>query len=790
MKKSTILCSAVLAALVFSPAQAALAAETTEELSAAADTTVSDTASSAETSADLSVEMPSEDIVHSIEETDNSASDVDYSESESDTETVIGSDELDTLETDFTDEEDDNRETESSSETKAESTTDAADQSVQTATSESESANDETFEIETETETADTFEAGSVDLSEYENQNVAQFIVRMYDKFLQRTPDKTGLQHWYEQLVSGNADSASIVEQFINSTEFLNRNLSTDAYLNILYQGILGRSADTNGKQYWVNTLKKGVSRNYIASNFVDSGEFKKLCANYNIESGEFPLNERRDQDINLTEWVNGFYSSTLNRSGDAVGLNYWTGRLLDQISAGADLVVGFMFSDEYTAKNTSDDSFINTLYQAVLSRSADATGLTHWKTYLNNGVSRKYITNEVVKSNEFAKSCSRRNIEVGSVELTENRDQNYKLTTYCSSAYKNIIGRTATVNELNALTGKCLTGSINHITFPAYFFSSTAYTDKNKSAEDFINDVYAFLLNRSPSASELSTHLSDLSTIYENDRAAFMNNIISSSEYIRNVKAVSIQLGTDNWFQLGSHLFYYNSEGQVQTGWLRRNGKRFYLDPAKKGMIQTGWAYIDGYKFYFYDDGVMATDLDDIIGEQSSYYIHVYKWGNYVIVFAKDGDNGYIIPCKVMICSAGVNTPTGTYWTPATYRWLTMEGGSKAQWCTQILGDYLFHSVPYEVLDNTTLYNESMYNKLGTTQSAGCIRLQAGYAKWIYDHCGAGTEVYIDPYNNYGPFDKPYFETLPSWHTWDPTDPTANYLCDAYGCTHNIVMP
>ena len=75
------------------------------------------------------------------------------------------------------------------------------------------------------------------------------------------------------------------------------------------------------------------------------------------------------------------------------------------------------------------------------------------------------------------------------------------------------------------------------------------------------------------------------------------------------------------------------------------------------------------------------------------------------------------------------------------------------------------------------------MYNWLGTTQSLGCIRLRAGDAKWIYDNCSLGTHVNIDPNVNEGPFDKPAFEPLPSWHTWDPTDPTAHYLCQQNGC-------
>lgn len=195
----------------------------------------------------------------------------------------------------------------------------------------------------------------------------------------------------------------------------------------------------------------------------------------------------------------------------------------------------------------------------------------------------------------------------------------------------------------------------------------------------------------------------------------------------------------------------------------------------------ENTWRWIDGYKRYINSDGEIDTDVSRLV--TGPFYIKVYKWSNYLIVFAKDEYGNYTVPVKAMITSCGNGTPTGTYYSPNKFRWLTMVGGSKAQWCTQISGDYLFHSVPYRVADPTTLYTDLMYNYLGTTQSLGCIRLQAGDAKWIYDNCSLGTQIYITPYESGGPIDKPSFTPVPSWHTWDPTDPTIHYMCERYGC-------
>ena len=206
---------------------------------------------------------------------------------------------------------------------------------------------------------------------------------------------------------------------------------------------------------------------------------------------------------------------------------------------------------------------------------------------------------------------------------------------------------------------------------------------------------------------------------------------------------------------------------------------ERVEFNIAKR--LANTWIWKDGYKRYIGSNGEIENDVSRLV--KGPYLIKVYKWSNYLIVFAKDENGNYNVPVKAMVTSCGNNTPTGTYYTPNKFRWLTMVGGSKAQWCTQISGDYLFHSVPYRIQDPTTLYTDIMFNYLGTTQSLGCIRLQAGDAKWIYDNCSLGTQVNITPYESGGPIAKPEFHPIPAWHTWDPTDPNVQYLCKQYGC-------
>lgn len=191
----------------------------------------------------------------------------------------------------------------------------------------------------------------------------------------------------------------------------------------------------------------------------------------------------------------------------------------------------------------------------------------------------------------------------------------------------------------------------------------------------------------------------------------------------------------------------------------------------------KTGWYYEGGYKFY-YRNGEKQLDLDGILPKQSSYYIKVNRKACTVTVYAKDGNNGYIIPVKRFACSVGKpNTPTpvGTFYTPAKYRWHTLMGPSYGQYCTRITGNILFHSVAGK---NMTSYNLNAkdYNMLGQPASHGCVRLCVRDAKWIYDNCVLKTKVTIYDSDNPGPLGKPSTIKIPAGQTWDPTDPNIKH--------------
>lgn len=200
-------------------------------------------------------------------------------------------------------------------------------------------------------------------------------------------------------------------------------------------------------------------------------------------------------------------------------------------------------------------------------------------------------------------------------------------------------------------------------------------------------------------------------------------------------------------------------------------------FDFPKSEFAKNGWYYEEHYgrtyKLYYVDD-VLQRDVRDIVGKQPSYKAEVNRTTCTVTIYAKDGNNGYILPVCAFACSVGLPetpTPTGTFNTLAKYRWHELMGPSWGQYCTRIVGGILFHSVAGS---NTTPYNlsASAFNKLGQPASHGCVRLCVRDAKWIYDNCSLGMTVRIYDSSYPGPLGKPATIKIPSWQNWDPTDP------------------
>ena len=116
-----------------------------------------------------------------------------------------------------------------------------------------------------------------------QGNKIEAFVARLYKVCLGRAYDQEGLDNWVGALTSGNADVYSVVEEFFNSQEFMNRNLNDTEFVTVAYLTILGREPDKSGLEHWVNNLTWGDTRDDVLYGFLRSQEFKKLCGEYGI---------------------------------------------------------------------------------------------------------------------------------------------------------------------------------------------------------------------------------------------------------------------------------------------------------------------------------------------------------------------------------------------------------------------------------------------------------------------------------------------------------------------------
>jgi hypothetical protein len=82
-----------------------------------------------------------------------------------------------------------------------------------------------------------------------------------------------------------------------------------------LYRAAFAREPDAAGLGYWIGVLDQGAYLYDVATGFTASSEFKTLYAN---------AKTNRD-------FVSQYYVNVLNRPGEALGLDYWTGILDDK---------------------------------------------------------------------------------------------------------------------------------------------------------------------------------------------------------------------------------------------------------------------------------------------------------------------------------------------------------------------------------------------------------------------------------------------------------------------------
>ena len=188
--------------------------------------------------------------------------------------------------------------------------------------------------------------------------------------------------------------------------------------------------------------------------------------------------------------------------------------------------------------------------------------------------------------------------------------------------------------------------------------------------------------------------------------------------------------------------------EGQITTGYYART------TGAVKAFQQHNALKVDGvvgketWEAMFSASAVPAS-ATPVPPTPVPYFIEVDVANQVTKVYTRDENDEFTVLYRAFLCSTGtVGFPSdvGTFTLTgrrALWAQFPKWGNGTAQYWTQINPNIAFHSVIYEDYDTTKLKTGS-FNALGSRASHGCIRLTVPDAKWIYNNCGEGVQVWI----------------------------------------------
>jgi len=116
----------------------------------------------------------------------------------------------------------------------------------------------------------EVFLSAPAGVANYGSVNNAEFVTLLYQNLLGRTPDAAGHAYWLGRLDSGAITRAQAMLAFIESAAY--RELTRKpSQCDMLYIGLLRRTADLAGRSYWLGRLNAGRPLQKVIAVFLTS---------------------------------------------------------------------------------------------------------------------------------------------------------------------------------------------------------------------------------------------------------------------------------------------------------------------------------------------------------------------------------------------------------------------------------------------------------------------------------------------------------------------------------------
>ena len=158
------------------------------------------------------------------------------------------------------------------------------------------------------------------------NVETVKVLDNLFMQFYNRKPSEEELKYWAINLELRILSFQNVALNIVNNKEFINKNLSNEDFIKVLYLGLLNREGEDDGLKNWTVGLSLGaVDRSGVIDSFLNCEEFKLRSDNYYnaVPLGQETLNIiRKDPGEKYGEqfYLSGFnvsFDSTKLKNGD-----------------------------------------------------------------------------------------------------------------------------------------------------------------------------------------------------------------------------------------------------------------------------------------------------------------------------------------------------------------------------------------------------------------------------------------------------------------------------------------
>ncbi|MBR4577829.1 MAG: DUF4214 domain-containing protein, partial [Clostridia bacterium] len=281
------------------------------------------------------------------------------------------------------------------------------------------------------------------------------------------------------------------------------------------------------------------------------SNEFDDLRATFDFDSDYASSGDLRTDLIQLRAFVARCYDAFLGREADDAGMNAWAEPFASGKKTAAEIIAGFVFSEEFATRGLTNEEIVKALYKVMLNRTPDEAGINQWAKALYDGEPIQTVINGISQSDEFIQICQACGIRPGflpvgtettseptneqtagqTTEPEDNWDE-AKITAFIRRAYKEALDRDAGEEEAAHWVSQVMNKEISPARAARMILTSEEMEGRALSNEAFVKVMYKVFVNRDADPDGLAYWMAKLEGEEALTRVALMKEFTNSKEY------------------------------------------------------------------------------------------------------------------------------------------------------------------------------------------------------------------------------------------------------------------